>query len=98
VKTPSGPSHDIGCAWSGRLAYDVSHVRAPVAIVRGEWDTMCNDADAAWLFAAFTASPIRRDVKISRATRLMHLEASRCALYRETQNFLAAGDEPTCVV
>ena len=54
-------------------------------------------ADAAWLFAAFTASPIRRDVKISRATHLMHLEAGRHALYRETQNFLAGGDVPACV-
>ena len=69
-------------------------VRAPVAIIRGEWDSMCTDADAAWLFGAFTSSPIRRDVKISRGTHLMHLETSRCALYRETQNFLAGGDAP----
>ena len=43
------------------------------------------------------SSPIRRDVKISRGTHLMHLEASRYALYRETQNFLAGGDEPARV-
>ena len=97
VKIPSGPWHDIGRAWAGDLGYDPSRVRAPVAIIRGEWDTMCNDADAAWLFAAFTASPIRRDVKISRATHLMHLEAGRHALYRDTQNFLAGGDVPACV-
>ncbi len=94
VQTPSGPWFDIGRAWAGDLAYEPSHVRAPVAIVRGEWDSMCTDADAAWLFGAFTASPIRRDVKISRGTHLMHLEASRYALYRETQNFLVGGDEP----
>jgi pimeloyl-ACP methyl ester carboxylesterase len=92
VKTPSGPWHDIGRAWAGDLAYHPSSVRAPVAIIRGEWDSMCTDSDAAWLFAAFSASPIRRDIKISRATHLMHLEASRYALYRETQNFLAGGD------
>ena len=80
---------DIGCAWAGDLAYEPARVRAPVAIIRGEWDSMCTDADAAWLFGAFTSSPIRRDVKISRGTHLMHLEASRYALYRETQNFLA---------
>jgi hypothetical protein len=97
VKTPSGPWHDIARSWTGNLGYDPSLVRAPVAIIRGEWDSMCNDVDAAWLFAAFTASPIRRDVKISRATHLMHLEASRYALYRETLNFVAGGDatEPT---
>jgi pimeloyl-ACP methyl ester carboxylesterase len=98
VKTPSGPWYDIARAWSGNLAYDPSRVQAPVAIIRGEWDSMCTDTDAAWLFAAFTSSPIRRDVKISRATHLMHLEASRHALYRETQTFLAAGDQPACAV
>jgi pimeloyl-ACP methyl ester carboxylesterase len=98
VKTPSGPWDDIGRAWAGSLGYDPSRVHAPVAIIRGEWDSMCNDADAAWLFAAFTSSPIQRDVKISRATHLMHLEESRYALYRETQNFLAAGDVPAALV
>src|SRR5437588_9219110 len=32
-------------------------------------------------------------VTISRATHLMHLEESRYALYRESTNFLVAGDE-----
>jgi pimeloyl-ACP methyl ester carboxylesterase len=94
VRTPSGPWFDIGRAWAGDLAYDPARVRAPVAIIRGEWDTMCTDADAAWLFNAFSAAPIRRDVKIGRGTHLMHLESSRYALYRESATFLAGGDEP----
>jgi len=93
VQTPSGPWFDIGRAWAGELAYDPSRVRAPVAIIRGEWDSMCTDSDAAWLFDRF-ASPVRRDVKINRGTHLMHLESSRYALYRETVTFLAGGDEP----
>jgi alpha-beta hydrolase superfamily lysophospholipase len=68
-------------------------VTAPVAIIRGEWDSMCSDHDAQWLFTAFASAPIKRDVKISRGTHLMHLESSRHALYRETQAFLARGDE-----
>jgi hypothetical protein len=36
-------------------------------------------------------------VKISRGTHLMHLETSRYALYRETQNFLVGNDEPARV-
>jgi pimeloyl-ACP methyl ester carboxylesterase len=95
VKTPSGPWYDIGRAWAGDLAYQPERVTAPVAIIRGEWDGMCRDDDARWLFAAFASAPIRRDVKISRATHLMHLESSRYALYRETLGFLAGGDEPT---
>ena len=94
VKTPSGPWHDIAQAWIGDLAYDPAQIQAPVALIRGEWDSMCTDADAAWLFNAFTASPIRRDVKISHATHLMHLEASRYALYRETETFLRGDDTP----
>ena len=95
VQTPSGPWFDIARAWAGDLAYDPARVHAPVAIIRGEWDSMCTDSDAAWLFRAFTA-PIQRDVKVSRGTHLMHLETSRYALYRETQNFLTGGDEPPC--
>lgn len=97
VSTPSGPWSDIGRAWAGDLGYDPACVRAPVAIIRGEWDSMCNDRDAAWLFGAFTSAPIRRDVKISRGTHLLHLEMNRYALYRETESFLAGGDEPTAM-
>ncbi|MBV9755906.1 MAG: alpha/beta hydrolase [Alphaproteobacteria bacterium] len=92
VKVPSGAFQDIFDAWAGDLAYDPALIRAPVAIVRGEWDSFCTDADAGWLFTALRGSPVRRDVKISRATHLMHLEEGRFALYRETEAFLNGGD------
>lgn len=92
VKVPSGAFQDIYDAWAGELAYDPGLVRAPVSIIRGEWDAMCTDVDARWLFDALVASPMRRDVRISRATHLIHLETSRYALYRETEAFLLAGD------
>jgi pimeloyl-ACP methyl ester carboxylesterase len=97
VKTPTGPFNDILHAWHGHLAYDPALVQAPTAIVRGEWDGLATDEDARWLFDAFTASPLKRDVKISRATHLMHLEAMRYALYRESIAFLGADDvAPAC--
>jgi pimeloyl-ACP methyl ester carboxylesterase len=97
VKVPSGAFQDIYDAWSGELAYDPKLVRAPVAIISGEWDAMCTDLDARWLFDALSGSPIRRDIKISRATHLMHLEESRYALYREAEAFLLARDTvPAC--
>jgi pimeloyl-ACP methyl ester carboxylesterase len=95
VKVPSGAFQDIFDAWAGELAYDPGVVRAPVAIIRGEWDSMCTDTDARWLFDALAASPVRRDIKIGRATHLMHLEASRFALYREAETFLTARDSAT---
>jgi pimeloyl-ACP methyl ester carboxylesterase len=94
VKIPSGPWQDIADAWAGRLGYDPALIRAPVAIVRGEWDSLATDADARWLFDALRASPLRRDVKIARATHLIHLEENRTALYREAEAFLRGDDMP----
>ncbi|GGF30870.1 alpha/beta hydrolase [Aliidongia dinghuensis] len=92
VKVPGGAFQDIYDAWAGELAYDPGLIEAPVAIIRGEWDNLSTDEDARWLFDALSASPVRRDIKISRATHLMHLEVGRLALYRETEAFLAGGD------
>jgi pimeloyl-ACP methyl ester carboxylesterase len=92
VKTPSGPWQDIADAWSGKLAYDPGLIRGPVAIIRGEWDSLATDDDARWLFDALRGSRLRRDLKIARATHLMHLEENRYALYREAETFLEGGD------
>jgi hypothetical protein len=35
--TPLGPFSEIIRAWHGQLAYDPAQVRAPLAIIRGEW-------------------------------------------------------------
>jgi Lysophospholipase len=92
VKTPLGPFSEIIKAWHGHLAYDPALVRAPVAIIRGEWDGLMLDDDAKWLFDAFTQAPEKRDIKIGRGTHLMHLEAMRSALWQESINFLLGGD------
>jgi pimeloyl-ACP methyl ester carboxylesterase len=94
VQVPSGAFQDIFDAWAGRPAYDPGLVRAPVMLIRGAWDSYCTDADARSLLDALAASPDRRDVKIARATHLMHLEENRTDLYRETQAFLAGCDRP----
>jgi pimeloyl-ACP methyl ester carboxylesterase len=88
VKTPNGPVADIMAAWSGSLAYDPALIKSPVAIVRGEWDGLCKDADAAWLLAAMTAAPQKTDTKIAKGTHLMHLEESRGELYQTSIKFL----------
>ena len=88
VKVPSGAFQDIFDAWAGELAFDPAMVRTPVAIIRGEWDSLCTDADARWLFDGMSASRSRHDIKIARATHLMHLETGRFALHRETEAFL----------
>jgi pimeloyl-ACP methyl ester carboxylesterase len=92
VKTPLGPFSEIIKAWHGQLGYDPGKIRAPVAIIRGEWDGLMMDGDAHWLFDAFTHAPNKRDIKISRGTHLMHFEAMRPALWRESINFLTGDD------
>jgi len=93
VRIPAGPVADILDAWHGNLTYDPALVRTPVAIIRGAWDSLIPDEDARWLFDAFAGAPARRDIKIGRATHLMHLETMRFALYRESIAFLQGGDE-----
>jgi pimeloyl-ACP methyl ester carboxylesterase len=95
VRIPSGPWQDIALAQAGQLAYDPANIRVPVGIIRGEWDKASTDADACWLFDALKNSPMRRQVKIDRATHLMHLEEGRFALYREAETFLNGKDLPS---
>jgi pimeloyl-ACP methyl ester carboxylesterase len=92
VQVPTGPIADIAQAWAGALPYDPARVQVPVAIIRGEWDHLIPDADVRWLFDAFTGAPIKRDIKIGRATHLLHLERMRGALYRESIAFLQGND------
>jgi pimeloyl-ACP methyl ester carboxylesterase len=92
VKTPLGPFSEIIKAWHGQLAYDPALIHAPVAIIRGAWDGLVPDEDAQWLFEALTRSTDKRDIKISRGTHLMHLEAMRTALWGESITFLLGND------
>lgn len=92
VAVPYGPEADVAEAWSGHLPYDPARITAPVLIVRGEWDRVTRDDDAQWLYAALSHAPIKRDVKISRGTHVMHLEASRFQLYAEVSAFLDGDD------
>lgn len=85
VKIPNGPAADVAEAWSGNLAYDPRDLRCPLLCVRGEWDSLTTDADAAWLCSR---APACRDVKIPKGTHLMHLEHSRDDLFSATGEFL----------
>lgn len=89
VKTPNGPVADLMSAWSGAMPFDPARITAPTLIVRGEWDSVSNDNDVAWLKNALTSAPEVRDVKIPKATHLMHLERGREALYAASIRFLS---------
>jgi hypothetical protein len=95
VKTPTGPLVEILRAWHGELAWEPGEVQAPVAIIRGAWDGLVTGQGAHWLFERLARSADRHDVKIGRGTHLMHLEAMRTALWRESIAFLPGDDVKT---
>jgi pimeloyl-ACP methyl ester carboxylesterase len=81
VRIPAGPRADNAEAWTGRLAWNPAELTQPLAIVRGAWDSLCTDADAAMLLAAAISTPQRHDRKLEGGTHLMHLETGRRVLY-----------------
>jgi pimeloyl-ACP methyl ester carboxylesterase len=90
VRVPSGWQADLAEAWSGRFPYDPATVRAHTLIVRGEWDSVTRDDDAAWLARALTGVPGgARDLKLPRGGHRMHLEENRQTLFAAVGDFLA---------
>ncbi|MBN9007999.1 MAG: alpha/beta hydrolase [Rhizobiales bacterium] len=89
VKVPNGPLADNIAALSGQLAYDPNRVSAPTLVVRGAWDNLCQNPDAAWLMSRLGAQE-KANVVIPAATHLMHLERGRDGLFAATADWLAA--------
>jgi pimeloyl-ACP methyl ester carboxylesterase len=87
VRIPNGPQADIIAAMSGQLPFEPRRVLAPTLIVRGAWDNLCRDADAAWLTNTLGAAE-KADAVIAAATHLMHLEHGREGLFAATADWL----------
>lgn len=98
VRVPSGPQADLADAWSGQLPYDPSRICAPTLIVRGAWDPITQDADAAWLKGALSPALFVQDVVVPQATHLMHLERGRSQLHAATEVFLASASNGAATV
>ena len=81
VRIPNGPRADNLDALSGRLNWDPGKLARPLGIVRGAWDSLCRDMDAAMLLEAAASARERSDRKLDAGTHLMHLETGRRALY-----------------
>jgi pimeloyl-ACP methyl ester carboxylesterase len=81
VRVPNGPRADNIDSWAGRMPWDPARLTRPIAIVRGAWDSLCRDADAATILDAATAAPSRHDARLEAGTHLMHLETGRHRLY-----------------
>ena len=87
VQVPTGPMADIAALWAGEPLVDASRVRAPTLLVRGEWDSVCDDRDAARLLRSMSGAPTR-DRVLAKGTHLMHLETGRIELHHAVNDFL----------
>jgi alpha-beta hydrolase superfamily lysophospholipase len=87
VRTPCGPQLDWCALQSGQALYDPAGIAVPTLLVRGEWDSVCDDADASRLLSVI-ASTDKHYASIPKATHLMHLEAGRSLLYNAVNAFL----------
>jgi alpha-beta hydrolase superfamily lysophospholipase len=90
VRTPFGPQIDWRALQSGEALYDPSKVATPTLLVRGEWDSVCDEAGARALLASIAAAD-KTCVSVPRATHLMHLESGRELLYNAVNAFLLRG-------
>lgn len=93
VRIPSGPRADNMDTWAGQRFWDPARITRPLTIVRGAWDSLCRDADAATILDAATAAPSRYDAKLDAGTHLMHLETGRHRLYEAVGRALK-GEQP----
>ena len=91
VKIPTGPAADIQDTWSGDRLYPSASMSVETAILHGEWDSLCMDADAANLTAELTAARTVHDIKLPAGTHVMHLETGRTRLWDAAARFLHAG-------
>ncbi len=87
VQVPTGPMADIAALWAGDPLVDASRVRTPTLLVRGEWDSVCDDRDAARLLRSMAGAPTR-DRVLAKGTHLMHLETGRIELHHAVNEFL----------
>lgn len=90
VRFPSGPSQDIADLSQGRGYYDPAAIRAPVLLIRGEWDAWPSHEDYTALFGSLRNATSKEYRVIRKGTHVAHLENARHELFSEVQRFLLA--------
>jgi pimeloyl-ACP methyl ester carboxylesterase/heme-degrading monooxygenase HmoA len=91
IRFPSGPLQDVEDMLHNNTYYHPASIKVPVLVIRGEWDSYPNNADAEELFTSLENAPYKKYVVIEKGTHVMHLEKSRYQLYDETLRFLKWG-------
>lgn len=88
IRFPSGPSQDVEDLLHGKSYYNPANIKAPVLVIRGEWDKYPDNIDAEKLFSSLENAAYKKYVVIEKGTHVMQLEKSRYQLYDEIVWFL----------
>jgi pimeloyl-ACP methyl ester carboxylesterase len=92
LRVPNGPVIDgIRARQSGALPYEPANIRAPVLLVRAEWDADTPAYMAQEVFARLVNAPYKQYLEIGEGTHSVLLERNRMQLFRAVQRFL---DDP----
>lgn len=91
MRVPNGPLHGLRARQAGQAPYEPADVRAPVLLVKGEWDADTPAVMAQALFARLVNTPYKQYLEIGEGTHSVMLERNRMQLFRAVQGFL---DDP----
>ncbi len=91
-RAPNGGIFDVTRYQSGAtIPFSPKDIRAPVLLIKAEWDTVTPSYMAQSLFVELVNAPSKRYVELGEGTHTLQLEKNRMILLREVQCFL---DEP----
>lgn len=92
IRVPNGPMLDnVRVRREGVAPYDATSIRAPVLVVKAEWDYETPAAMAQGLFERLVNASYKEYLEIGGGTHSVLLERNRMQLFRAVQQFL---DEP----
>lgn len=92
LRVPNGPVIDrIRARQSGALPYEPANIRAPILLVKAEWDIDTPASMAQALFPLLVNAPYKQYLEIGEGTHSVMLERNRMQLFRAVQHFL---DDP----
>ena len=92
LRVPNGPVIDnIQMRQSGTPPYDPASIRAPILLVKAEWDADTPASMAQGLFPRLVNAQYKQYLEIGEGTHSVLLERNRMQLFRAVQRFL---DDP----
>ncbi len=87
MRVPTGPGFDRARP-TGGLPFEAANIRAPILLVKGEWDVDTPSSMAQALFPRLVNAAYKQYLEIGEGTHSILLERNRMLLFRAVQRFL----------